>query len=180
MRAGAGRGESVGRRGRHRVTRRRGTHPDALGGLRPAHFLPARARRPPISAWIGRRWTRGDAIGLGLPDVRGRGPGRELGRHGAVRPFPLRDAAELGFEAARLGGSVPREAVAGEWGVGDYAGIRARLRCCHCLPGKVSQGPCQPLFFTFKILGYICVCMCRVSVRGQLGLSFHVGLGDRT
>lgn len=89
-------------------------HSEALRGRRPAHFRPAETWRPPNWARIGRRWTRGNAIGLELPDVKGRGPSCELGRHVAVRPFSLRHAAELGLEAARFRGSVPREAVAGE------------------------------------------------------------------
>lgn len=88
-----------------------------------------------------------------------------MGEGTEVRPFSPRDAAELDLGPAGFRGSVPREAVAGEWGVGDYIRARGlaprlRLHLCVCV-----------------------VCMCRVAVRvGNLGEdSFHhVGPGDRT
>lgn len=155
------------------MTRRPGTHAEALRGPRPSHFRPAEPWRPPSLARIGRPWTGGDAIGLGLPDVRGRGPGRVFGRHVADQPFSLRDAAELAFETVRFGGSVPREAVAGKWGVGDPAPM---------LPHSV---PCQlPPFLTFKLLGHIYLCVqvpygCQESNLG-VGSRHRVGPGDRT
>lgn len=78
----------------------------------------------PNPAWIGRRWTCGDAIGLGVPDVRGRVLAVNGGRRVEVRPFSPRDEAELVLEPAGFRASVPREAVAGAWGVGDYTGAR--------------------------------------------------------
>lgn len=83
-------------------------------------------------------------------------------QHVEVRPFSPRDAAELVLEPAGFRGSVPREAVAGEWGVADLRrdsglGLVSAvtfmcMRCVH-VPCGCQRVTWERVLFTMWILG---------------------------